>query len=151
METKEFINDTEALLGAAFDSTQKKAYFRRWSFGDEFDPDNFPYRFVEAKDRGVTLQFIHDPTDEDEERFAFCAAFFYAEGVEDHKAYRGPLPRGLEFIDSRDVVRTKLGKPAFSGPHLDRWDDTRQSLAVDYTGDGSAIDIVILSTPFDAS
>lgn len=150
MSTQKFSEAVVALFGAEFDSAATKAFFKKWDFADDYDPDMFPYRYIEALPRGVALQFAHAPGDDDEPRYTFRAAFFYAEGVEGYTQYKDALPSGVAFSDTREDVRAKLGMPSFSGAHLDRWDSAGQSLAIDYASNrGESVAVVILSTRFE--
>lgn len=152
MTDKSFIDALVKLFGAEFDAPETKAFFKEWKFDEEFDPDMFPYRFIEDHSRGISLQFAHSESDDDDAKpaYAFCGAFFYDEGIDGFSKFQGALPSGIAFSDTRKQVRTKLGKPSFSGPSLDRWDSKDQSLAVDYTSDqDESVMIVNLSTKFE--
>jgi hypothetical protein len=62
--------------------------------------------FHSWKDRGVSLRFEKD---------AVKAVFLFADKADGFKEYRGELPEGLKFSDTRGDVEKKLGAAKESG------------------------------------
>jgi len=63
--------------------------------------------YLDYRDYGVSFMF--------NERACLEAIFFYSEGYEGHAGYVGSLPGGIDFHETKDAVRTKLGDPVSCG------------------------------------
>lgn len=68
------------------------------------DPIIYFYSF---KDKGISLRFTESDTLE--------AIFFYSEGADDFRQYKGLLPHGLSFTLNRNEIESILGVPEKSG------------------------------------
>ena len=66
---------------------------------------------------------------------------FTAAGLAGGPPFRGALPYGLRFSDSRDATRARLGSPIWTSPHVnnDRWEYGTRFAAVDFSEDASSI------------
>jgi hypothetical protein len=83
--------------------------------------------------------------------------FFYRKGFEGFEQYRGRLPGGVTFNDSREMVRAKLGTPVKGGrrrgptPTM-MWDLFRQetyTVHVEFDENGSVKLITLAPINFD--
>lgn len=82
------------------------------------------------------------------------AIHLYSDGYESYSAYRGSLPGGIHFDDSREAVQRKLGLPRASGggnvavgrtwPPWDRFDFDWGACRVQYNPDLERIDMVTI-------
>lgn len=151
MMDETFLDEIVALFGAAFEGSEVDRFLDKWGFDRSFDPDMYPYRYIEARERGISLQFAYEDKGDGEEYPTFCGIFFYDGGVDGYAKFSGVLPCGIDFDDRREQVRERLGRPSFSGPRLDRWDSEALSLAVDYSRDpGEPVIMVNLATKFES-
>ena len=69
--------------------------------------------------------------------------FFFNEGIEDHEAYAGPLPRGIELGWDRTRVLAELGAPSISGAKHDCWNAEDHRLVVQYEPSGRITKVTI--------
>jgi len=124
-----------SLLGCAGDSPAVK------TFTSSFQPSDAVERggsFVQSYPAdGLELAFGKDSR--------LISVSLFSPGFQGHDGYKGKLPNELRFSDSRDLVRSKLGKPhhCFEPkaaknamlPSIDRFDFSDCSLHVQYGGD----------------
>lgn len=84
----------------------------------------------------------------------------FADGFQGYNGFRGELPEGVSFRDSRAEVRARLGTPSASGgggvdPYLgpirmwDRFDRDAYAMHVQYSEGENSVDLISLMT-FDA-
>ena len=110
--------------------------------------EGFYYDWVLVRPAGVELGFVDDAYHFGEDNFRWghgelilVQAYFYSP-FKDIKQYRGTLPQGLTFSDTRAQVREKLA--AFEASRrsyrTDTWDVDGYRLTVTYTPDGNGID-----------
>lgn len=75
---------------------------------------------------GIGFRFEND---------AVTAIFLYAQGADDYQEYRGEMPEGLSFSDTRGDVEDKLGRPDKTGGNgvIPFWADfPRNGLSITY-------------------
>jgi hypothetical protein len=58
-----------------------------------------------------TNNAIHKSASRPPDAVIFAGCFFYAEGVEDYRAFSGPLPIGITWSDTPSTLVAKLGPP----------------------------------------
>jgi hypothetical protein len=86
------------------------------------------------------------------------SVFLYAEGYQGFHAYPRRLPHNLDFSDSRQAVRRKLGEPMRSGergrsrllgelPAWDLYDYGAYALHVTYSAGDASVVLVTLMSP----
>jgi hypothetical protein len=103
--------------------------------------------YFNAPDEGVSLALEKDDR--------VKAVFLYAQGVEDFSQYKSPLPGGLAFDTPREVIRSKLGEPAFGGEaggtgimaiehSFDRYESPQYYVRFEYADGDSGIRLVTL-------
>jgi len=110
-------------------------------------------RYLEFPDRGVSIVL-------DESDVAICVQLWSEGRSDEYQGYGGPLPKGLTFGSSRDVVRATLGKPVKSenggpgkglfGGVLLPWDLFRsegRDIHFEYSDSGVDIRLVSISLP----
>jgi hypothetical protein len=82
----------------------------------------------------------------------FVRAFFYAEGVDEYHAYKGPLPKGMTWSDTAASMVAKMGVPKHEiknkktgqlSSHV--WPIGSWMFTARYTNNGASINHVVLA------
>ncbi|GAA0754579.1 hypothetical protein LRH25_28920 [Ideonella azotifigens] len=104
--------------------------------------------YVELPKKGVTLVF-ELPEDGKTSLLSLTDVQLYAGlPMQDTDKFPGSLPEGLEFSDSCDEARRKLGPPpGGGGDGIDIWERPAYSLIAEYRRDLSSIALLHLSVP----
>ncbi|MGO9109812.1 MAG: hypothetical protein ACLP9L_11320 [Thermoguttaceae bacterium] len=114
----DFAKKVELLFGRYADSPEVKNFLEGIGIQEPIaiDPDDYT-TYISRPDEGFSLMF-EDPRMIKNPKYSslpkrdpvFACCIFYSEGHQKCRAFRGKLPHGLEFSDSRDEVRRKLGQ-----------------------------------------
>ena len=109
--------------------------------GDLYDHIKFP------KD-GFVLVF-RESDDPKTSQLSLADVQIFSDAEQGFKTFRGKLPDGLEFADTRAEVRKKLGKPSRSKDMFrkDFWDRKGYVQTVQYAKDTGQIQMVSLAMP----
>jgi hypothetical protein len=104
------INTLKALLGKVEESEEMAAFRRGLKDPPKVSRFSDIY-YHEWKDHGLAFLF--------DKKGALTTIFLYADGADGYKQYRGQLPEGLRFSDTREDVENKLGEPEKLDPAWD--------------------------------
>ncbi|HEY9199450.1 MAG TPA: hypothetical protein VIR60_08790 [Gammaproteobacteria bacterium] len=115
--------------------------------------------YLEMPDQGVSLVFTDEAMFLGKGQQAigsgplfFSGLFLYSQGKDGYDQFRGQLPEGLEFADSRATVLAKLGEPSWQRKKSDgsvaaeRWERSGKRLHITYTND-ARIEIISVQVP----
>ena len=114
--------------------------------------------YLEKKGEGFSLAF-HDDTFEDgvstapaRDQLIFHAVFLYAEGKDGYSQYRGAIPGGIRFDNTRAAIEV-LGAPSWHRKRDDgsviaeRWDLPEHHIHVTYSRGAEMPTVISLGTP----
>jgi hypothetical protein len=101
--------------------------------------------YLEKKAEGFSLAFRDDTFEDDvsvapaRDELIFHAVFLYAEGEDGYTQYRGAIPGGIRFDDTRAAIEAALGAPSWHRKRDDgsisaeRWDLPGHHIHVTYS------------------
>jgi len=103
--------DLLSLLGKPRDSEEVSNYMANLKESPYIEPYGCFYEF---KNKGIGLLFNHD---------VLISISLFAGGYRGFRQFRGNIPGGLTFLNRRQDVKEKMGKPSQSG----KWKDLRDN------------------------
>jgi hypothetical protein len=142
--------DPALLLGQSTDKANIEALAR--------EVDEMP-EVTEDEDLGTTYyEFFQSGVGLQAEEATISTVFLYPGDRDGYQQYRGRLPEGLSWGDSRTAAHDRLSKPDATGegkvfpdlgamPPFDRYDLPTYSLHLSYGGEDGTLSLVTLMTP----
>jgi hypothetical protein len=152
-----FLELVMTAIGKAIDSPEVQALFADQDINEQLSVDDDDYEtYVERPMLGYSFniieqEFIKNPlyNEPQNKTLVLRGCHFNSEGYENYAQYKGELPYGINFEDSREVVISKLGDSVWQYEKdgkvkRERWEfaETNKQFNVTYSNDQSSVKVI---------